>query len=99
MKAPPGIGASTQLGNKITQQRWRLECAYLTKWDGGYGDRLAVNFTASIHQARQEIDQFAEYMMILRRKIDRNREVLSTKIEIQSNIVRKTIQDVFGDYP
>ena len=77
----------------------KIDCADVTQRDGSYGDRPIVMLTASIHQAKEEAEKFAEYAMVLRRRVDKNRETVSTKIEIRSEIIRHGIQQVFGDYP
>jgi len=82
-----------------TARKMIIQLVDITQRETSYGDRPVVTLTDKYHQAKEDDEKFAEYALVIRRRIDRHRESIGVTLEVQSDIIRKGIQDVFGEYP
>jgi hypothetical protein len=81
------------------EETTKVETIDVTQREDGYGDRPVTTVTASIHQAKSAKEKYDEYAMILRRRVNKDREEFSTALEIRSAIIRQGVRTVIGDYP
>ena len=76
----------------------RVELVDITEKSKGYGDQSQVYLTDSLHQAKENQGTYDEYALLLRRKVDKDGDAISTALEIQSPVIRHALKQVLASY-
>ncbi|OBT58636.1 hypothetical protein VE04_01226 [Pseudogymnoascus sp. 24MN13] len=79
--------------------KMKVDLIDIIETQGEWGHRTTVTLTADIHKAKGEKQGYQEYAIILRRLRDRHNIPKSTRLEIQSPIIRSCLQEVLEGYP
>jgi hypothetical protein len=75
----------------------RIELMDITEKDRPYGDRPLIIPTSSFNQAKDIDAKYREYALLLRRKINKDGDRLSTALEIWSPLVRAALREILAD--
>jgi hypothetical protein len=75
------------------------ELVDITQTDRRGGDSPKITLTQQLHQQRASDNEYEKYALVLRRCFDVQGISTTTRLEIQSPIVRKALHDILQDYP
>jgi hypothetical protein len=73
-----------------------IELVDITEKDKGYGDQPSVYLTSKLHQAKENRGKYDGFALLLRRKVDKEGDAISTALEVQSPIIRHALQVVLS---
>lgn len=76
----------------------RIELVDITEKQKGYGEQPVTTLTSSFHTAKEDRGRYSEFAMLIRRKIDKEGDAVSTDVEIRSPIIRKAMQGILATY-
>lgn len=77
----------------------KVELVDITQKERSYGDRPLITLTSKLHQSKDTSEKYHEWALILRRRVDKEGESISTVLEIRSALIRSAIRTVLADYP
>src|SRR5271163_3954875 len=80
---PPDVGEVT-----------RIELVDITEKEKGYGEQSLITLTSSFHQAKEDRGKYHEYALLLRHKINKDGDAVSTELEIRSQLIRRVLQTI-----
>ncbi len=75
----------------------RIELMDITEKDRPYGDRPLIIPTSSFNQAKDIDAKYREFALLLRRKINKDGDRVSTELEIWSPLVRAALREILTD--
>ena len=76
----------------------RIELVDITEKHKGYGEHPVTTLTSSFHTAKEDRGRYADFAMLIRRKVNKDGDAVSTDVEIRSPIIRKALQGILATY-
>jgi hypothetical protein len=107
------IGATEAENERVieeTQQRWKsnaalvgpetpqIELVDITEKSKGHGDQPQIYLTSSLYQAKENRGTYDEFALLLRRKVDKEGDAVSTTLEVQSPVIRHALKEILASY-
>jgi hypothetical protein len=94
------IVLSSQLNGKgdLTQPDGRVRRAFdISEKERPSGDRPIVTPTSSVAQAKDDENDFSEYALLVRRKLDKDGKQKGVQLEIQNHIIQDALRRVMPE--
>ena len=76
----------------------RIELVDITEKQKPYGEQPIISLTDSFHSSREDRGRYTEFAILIRRKIDKDGNAVSTEVEIRSPIIRRALQGILATY-
>jgi hypothetical protein len=91
----PPDGISSELEEPAVT---RIELIDITEKEKKYGEQPVITITSPFHTAKEDRGRYSDFAMLIRRKIDKEGDSVSTEVEIRSPIIRKALQGILATY-
>lgn len=89
---------TTPVNPVVEKEVTRIEYEDITEKEKGYGEQSLITLTSSFHRAKEDRGKYHEYALLIRHKIDKEGEPISTELEVRSPIIRQALQENLASY-